>query len=181
MQNSNSIGGLTCILLHDFISKIRPLQRLSTMTMRIFLFLLCALGSPVLSESFLDKANEGSSALFDRLDQEQREAAEAMRDRDRSKDVCYQLPSGSDMQTACLGDYPYAVQNERARNLLLGNCFNMGSSTELSNDLSYVCERGPSACSVFDDGDAAYWCNECDASSRWLAVYSYGRIIQCFK
>jgi hypothetical protein len=108
-------------------------------------------------------------------------AARASKNRDRSKDVCYQLPSGSDAQTACLGKYPNSVKNERARNILLGYCYSMGSSSELSNDLSYVCTNGISACSSFDDGDAAYHCKQCGATRSWLAVYSLGHVIQCFK
>lgn len=136
--------------------------------------------SPSVADSFLKKADEGSSALFDKLDEKQRKAAAAAAKRDRSKDVCYQLPAGSDMQTACMGDYPMAVENDRARNLLLGNCLALGPSSELTNDLSYICSNGPRACNVLDDGNAAYWCGECNASSRWLAVYSYGRVIQCY-
>lgn len=142
---------------------------------------VCFLSSTAVASSFLNKANEGSSQLFERLNDEQSKAQEkARQNRDSSKDVCYQLTPGSDAQTACFGKYPHSVKNERARNILLGNCFSMGSSTELSNDLSYVCERGPSACVVFDDGDAGYWCKKCGATRTWLAVYSLGPIIQCF-
>lgn len=110
-----------------------------------------------------------------------RKAAERAANRDRSKDVCYQLPSGSDAQTACFGKYPNSVTNERARNILLGFCHSMGDHSELSSDLSYVCSKGISACSSFDDGDAAYYCKQCGATRSWLAVYSLGHTIQCFK
>lgn len=108
-------------------------------------------------------------------------AAEASRNRDRSKDVCYTLPSGSDAQIACLGKYPNAVRNDRARNILLGYCYSLGASTELNDDLSYICSNGVSACSSLDNGEAAYWCGQCGGTRRWLAVYSLGHTIQCFK
>ena len=109
-----------------------------------------------------------------------RRAKERSQNRDRSKDVCYQMPSGSDVQTACLAEYPNAVRNERARNLLLGYCNSMGGYSELSKDLSYICTTGKSGCSVLDDTNAGYWCGQCGGTRRWLAVYSLGRIIQCY-
>lgn len=109
-----------------------------------------------------------------------RRAENRAANRDRSKDVCYQLPANSDAQIACLGEHPYAIRNDRARNIVLGICYSMGSNTELSNDLTYVCENGVKACGVFDDGDAGYWCGECGATRTWLAVYSLGHIIQCY-
>ena len=151
------------------------------MILRFLIISLCLSTTPLFADSFLKKADEGSTKFFDRLKEEDKRAAEAAQRRDKSKDVCYQFKSGSDLQTACLGEYPYSVKSERARNLLLGNCYSMGSSSELSNDLSYTCERGVSGCATFDDGDAAYWCTQCNASTQWLAVYSYGRIIQCYK
>ena len=64
------------------------------------------------------------------------------------------MPSGSDVQTACLAEYPNAVRNERVRNLLLGYCNSMGGYSELSKDLSYICTTGKSGCSVLDDTNA---------------------------
>ncbi len=109
------------------------------------------------------------------------EREERLRNRDRSNDVCYSFPSGSDVQTACLNEYPNSVKNERARNILLGYCASMGDSSDFSSALSYICSNGKSACSILKDGDAAYHCDQCGATRRWLAVYSLGRLIKCFK
>lgn len=124
--------------------------------------------------------NERFNDTQNAREQRQRERQQAAQSRDRSRDVCYSLPNGSDAQTACLGDHPYAVKNERARNLLLGQCYAFSASNELSQDLSYICANGVNSCSLLE-GDAAYWCHECDGTRRWLAVYSLGHIIQCFK
>lgn len=155
----------------------------------LFVFLLSCIASVSYTQSLdlTDLLNQTESDYNQGIkDGEQierdaaRQAAERARNRDTSNDVCYQMPSGSDAQTACLGKYPNSVRNERARNILLGYCSSMGDNTELSNDLSYVCSNGVSACSSFDDGDAAYHCRQCGATPRWLAVYSLGHLIKCF-
>lgn len=123
------------------------------------------------SDSHADRANSMNANRNDRTNRSS--------NRDRSKDVCYQLPSGSDAQIACLGEHIGAIRDDRARLIMQGNCFALGSS-DFSSDLSYVCSNGVRACSIFDNGDAAYHCRECGATRRWLAVYSLGSIIQCF-
>ena len=110
-----------------------------------------------------------------------RKAKENAANRDRSKDVCYQMESGSDAQTACLGEHVYAIRDKRAQNIMLGHCYSLGASSDFNSDLSYVCSEGKRGCSILDDGEASYWCGECGGTRRWLAVYSLGTIIQCFK
>lgn len=109
----------------------------------------------------------------------EKEAARSARD--RSRDFCYALPAGSDAQIACLGDYPNAIRDDRARNIMLGYCYSLGSNSDFTQDLSYICSEGPRGCSLLDNGKAAYWCSECGGTRSWLAVYSLGHIIQCRK
>lgn len=128
-----------------------------------------------------DRAKDNRDDIREQNAQEAaRRAAEAARNRDRSKDVCYQLPSGSDAQIACFGDHVMAIRDDRARNIMLGNCLVLGGS-DFSNDLGYICQNGKTACSILSNGTAAYNCETCGASRRWLAVYSLGHTIQCFK
>lgn len=132
-------------------------------------------------EGAFDSATQQVDRTREEIKREQAgKAAERERTRDRSKDVCYSFEAGSDIQTACLNEYPMAVRNERARNILLGYCSSLGSS-DFSSELSYVCREGAGGCSALSNGDAAYWCKQCAATRPWLAVYSLGSIIQCFK
>jgi len=123
------------------------------------------------SDSHADRANTMNN---NRNDRNARASS-----RDRSNDVCYQLRAGSDAQLACLGEHIAAIRDDRARYIMQGSCFGLGSS-DFSSDLSYICDNGVNACSILDDNDAAYHCRECGATRRWLAVYSLGSIIQCF-
>lgn len=111
----------------------------------------------------------------------QRKAAseERARTRDQSWDICYQLPTGSDVQTACLGEYPHAISNDNARDLALGRCGGVSGSSFM-DDLSYVCSRGVDGCNAIDDNDGAYWCRRCGATNRWLSTYALGTMIQCY-
>jgi len=155
----------------------------------IFSFFLVSSPSVSIGQSLSDILQGSDKAFQDaarsshqRVEEQRRRAAqqaeERARNRDRSNDVCYQMPSGSDAQTACFGEFPFSVRDERARNILLGHCSSLGSGTYNSN-LSYVCSVGTQGCSVLS-GDASYWCQQCGGTRRWLAVYSLGHTIQCF-
>lgn len=129
----------------------------------------------LIDESVQDSARETNNHVNGTF----QSIGEALRDRDRSDDVCYQMPTGSDAQIACLGDHVMAIRDDRARNIMLGNCYALGTD-DFSRDLSYICTNGVRACSILDNGDAAYHCGECGATRRWLATYSLGYPIQCF-
>lgn len=114
-------------------------------------------------------------------------AARAERDRlreqqrDRSRDFCYSLPMGSDAEKACRGEFVVTIQNDRARNILQGYCGALGASTELNRDLSYICDTGVKGCPLLDNSDAAHWCTQCGGTRNWLATYSLGYMIKCFR
>lgn len=108
-----------------------------------------------------------------------RQAAERARNRDTSNDFCYSIDN-EDARQACLGE-PYLVSNLRARNILLGNCYAFDSNTDFDRDLQYICSEGKNGCSLLDNSTASYQCNQCGGTRRWLATYSLGTIIQCFK
>lgn len=130
------------------------------------------------SSELLKGSDATQKTLDDNVKKEREAAAKRARERDRTDDVCFTLPAGSDAQTACLGKHPMAVRSEVARNLLLGNCGAVyGDGSDLNKNLSYACSHGVDGCFSFK-GDAAYWCKQSDASKRWLAVYSYGYIIK---
>lgn len=150
----------------------------------LFFVIFAFIVSPVSAD--ISVTLDGLSGVFDKsADEAEKEAEDTIfyvpkrSAQDRQKDVCYQLPAGSDAQTACLGEHIMAIRNDRARNIMLGNCLSLGSSKSSSN-LSYVCKNGPPACLTLDDGDAAYHCKQCGATRRWLAVYSLGHTIRCF-
>jgi len=130
------------------------------------------------SESGFNSALKDGKRKEREAKQRAAEREQRLKNRDRSNDVCYSFPSGSDLQNACLNEYPNLVKNERARNLLLGYCSSMGDSSDLSNALSYICDYGRKGCSLL--GEAAYHCDKCGATPRWLAVYSLGSLIQCY-
>lgn len=147
--------------------------------------------SPVFASDFTDLLRRGESSFRsehqahrDSISEQRRRAAAAARERernrDRSRDVCYQLSAGSDAQLACLGDNVYAIRNERARNILLGHCHSLGSSS-FDRDLGYICSVGSSGCHSLRNGDASYWCTQCGGTRRWLAVYSLGHVLQCYR
>lgn len=159
--------------------------------------LLALFVAPAFSADYSDLLNQGEGSFnqsvqeneqwlqqekardAQRAAEQKRHSREAWKNRDRSKDVCFQLDSGSDAQTACLGKHPHAVKNDRARNILLGYCSSMGGSSRFADNLSYVCYEGKKGCSILD-GAASYWCDICGGTRRWLAVYSLGHTIQCF-
>ena len=145
------------------------------------LSLLISPASALDLSSDIDAAKQSHSDRTNKMNSKRAERVQRSQSRDRSDDVCYQLKVGSDAQIACLGDHIFAIKNDRARNIMLGNCNHFGASTSLDADLSYICNTGPKACSILNNNDAAYWCQQCDASRRWMAVYSLGRTIQCFK
>lgn len=160
----------------------------------VFALLLCGLALPSEAGSLdVQGALNSVQGTFDNAKkqrdlQRQKNAEEAERaareraaNRDRSKDVCYQLKAGSDAQIACLGDHIHAIKDKRAQNIMLGYCYSLGSSSDFNDDLSYICSEGKRGCNILEDGKAAYWCGECGGTRRWLAVYSLGTIIQCFK
>ncbi len=160
-------------------NRVLAFVRLLTISVALF-FNLPALHADGVSLGGLIERNQ---ADFDqaRRDKERADDARAARreNRDRSNDVCYSLPSGSDAETACLGKYILAIRNDRARNIMMGNCLSLGSSKS-SSELSYVCANGLNACTALSDGNASYHCKKCGATRRWLAVYSLGHVIQCF-
>lgn len=108
-----------------------------------------------------------------------RQAAERARNRDTSNDFCYAI-SNQDAQNSCLGE-PYRVTNLRAQNILLGNCYAFDTNTDFTRHLQYICTEGKRGCSLLDDSTAAYQCDQCGGTRRWLATYSLGTTIQCFK
>lgn len=111
----------------------------------------------------------------------QEEAARRAAQRDRSRDFCFALPNGSDAQKACRSEFVSSIEDKRAWSIMHGFCGSLGPSSDFNNDLSYICSVGSSGCGLLDDSDASYWCRECGGTRSWLATYSLGYIIQCFK
>ncbi len=111
----------------------------------------------------------------------QRAAKAAAAQRDRSRDFCFALPSGSDAQKACRNEFVLTIEDKRAWNIMQGYCGSLDTSSELNRDISYICSVGASGCSLLDDSDASYMCRECGGTRSWLATYSLGYAIQCFK
>lgn len=108
------------------------------------------------------------------------EADRRWRNRDKFQDACYKFKAGSDIHTACMGQYPNTIRNDRARNIMQGYCGTLGSDP-FSSRLSYVCDRGVSGCSILENSKASYACQQCGGTRRWLAVYALGGIIMCHK
>jgi hypothetical protein len=112
-------------------------------------------------------------------DDAKRKAAESARNRDKTNDFCYAIDN-QDAQNACLG-LPYAVEDERARNILLGNCYAFKTNSKLSQHLQYICTEGKRGCSLLKDATASYQCGQCGGTRQWIATYSLGVTINCYR
>ncbi len=135
-------------------------------------------GNAATQDEFNSQANQVQQNRETIKRQQQEQAKRQWENRDKWKTMCYGLPSG-DAVTACLGEYPHAVENERARNILLGNCYALGSG-DLSTALGAICKEGASKCSWLSNGEAAYYCQKCGGRREWAALYAMGHLIQCF-
>lgn len=131
-------------------------------------------------EGFQKDLNHRQRVQNETARRQKEEADRRWRNRDKFQDACYKFEVGSDIHTACMGEFPATIRNERARNIMQGYCGALGSDS-FSSDLSYVCSRGVSGCSILRNGDAAYACQQCGGTRRWLAVYSLGGLIKCYK
>lgn len=122
---------------------------------------------------------EGEQIAKDQARRAAERAAERSRNRDNSNDFCYSIEN-QNAQNACL-EMPYAVTDSRAQNILLGNCYAFNTNSDLSRSIQYICAEGRRGCTLLDDSTAAYHCDQCGGTRRWIATYSLGTIIQCFK
>jgi hypothetical protein len=130
--------------------------------------------------SDLDAASTSHGQRADKMLERREERQNNWANRDKSKDVCFMLPSGSDAHYACM-EMPAVVKDKRAQNILYGYCGSLGPSSKMNRALEFVCYEGKKGCGIINDSNAAYWCDQCGGTRKWLAVYSLGHVIQCHR